>query len=124
MNQVLKKILFVAAFVLCTLVLPAIILLLFVDSTSGFAVYVITFAVILFAILGYIVMSIHTTSKEINKAVEDMKLQNAAIAYKLTGGLSEKQIEETPVEVQEEQKEVQEKPKKVNLNPDDPLDFK
>ena len=124
MNQILKKILFVVAFVLCTLVLPTIILLLFVDSSNGFAVYVITFGVIIFAILGYIVMSIHTTSKEINKAVEDMKLQKAAIAYKLTGASAEKQIEAVATPVQEVAEEVQEKPKKVNLNPDDPLDFK
>ncbi len=119
MNPTLKKILQTALFVLCTLVVPSIILLLLVDSANNFGVYVTVYAVIVFAILGYIVVSVRSMSKEVYDAVEEMKMQNAAIAYKLTSGANETIVKEDSVE-----EKVEEKPKKVNLNPDDPLDFK
>ena len=55
MNPTLKKILQTALFVLCTLVAPSLLLLLFVDSSNNFGVYVIVYGFILFAILGYII---------------------------------------------------------------------
>lgn len=119
MNPTLKKILQTALFVLCTLVAPSLLLLLFVDSSNNFGVYVIVYGFILFAILGYIIVSIRSMSKEVHDAVEEMKMQNAAIAYKLTGGITEPATNEEYVT-----QEPTEKPKKVNLNPDDPLDFK
>lgn len=120
--SIMKKVLFVVAFVFGALVVPALILLAFVDSTSYFAVYVITYAVILFAIFGYIVVSIKSMSKELHDAVEDMKKQNAAIAYRLTSGVVEYEPENTVVgNVTDAEPEVKEQitPKKVNLNPAD-----
>ncbi len=120
MKPILKKILLTVAFVLCTLVVPILLLLLFVDADSGFAVFVITFGVILFAILGYIFVSVHESNKIVRDAVEEMKMQNAAIAYKLTHFEDVvPAVAEQPAETEAEQ----EKPKKVNLNPADPLDF-
>ncbi len=84
MNAILKKILFIVAFILLTLFLPAIILLLFVDAAESFGVYVITFGVVIFGILGYIVASIRNMEKKIDDTMEEIKMQNAAIAYKLT----------------------------------------
>ena len=119
MNANLKKVLQICLFVVCTLVVPAFVLLLLVDSTNNFAVYVIVYGVILFAILGYIIVSIRLMSKELSDAVEEMRMQNAAIAYKLTTSAN------SPiVSAETEPQETEEKPKKVNLNPDDPLDFK
>ncbi|MBO5897337.1 MAG: hypothetical protein J6Q83_08555 [Clostridia bacterium] len=116
-----KKILFVALFVVCALVLPAVILIGFVDSVNYFSVYVITYGVILFAIFGYIIVSIKNMSKELNNAVEEMKKQNAAIAYKLTSGnfiVEDDIAPAAPVEA--ESTPVADAPaQKVNLNPAD-----
>ncbi len=119
--SIMKKVLFVVAFVFGALVLPALILLAFVDSTSYFAVYVITYAVILFAVFGYIVVSIKSMSKELHDAVEDMKKQNAAIAYRLTSAVEEYEPEDCSVNVQNTEPEINEQvpAKKVNLNPAD-----
>ena len=40
MNTVLKKIIFVIVFILATLILPGVLLLMFVDATQGFSVFV------------------------------------------------------------------------------------
>lgn len=116
-----KKILFVALFVVCALILPAVILIGFVDSVNYFSVYVITYGVILFAIFGYIIVSIKNMSKELNNAVEEMKKQNAAIAYKLTSGnfiVEDDIAPAAPVEA--EPTPVADAPaQKVNLNPAD-----
>lgn len=84
MNSLMKKIVFVIAFVLLTLILPGVLLLLFVDASQNFSVFVIAYGVIIFAILGYIVASIRSMDKKIEETMEEIKMQNAAIAYKLT----------------------------------------
>lgn len=114
-----KKLLFTAIFVVAVIFVPGIILLLTVDATNDFSVYLLVYGVILFAIFGYIIVSIHSLSKEMKDALEEMKKQNAAIAYKLTtGGVAE-------AEEPKEEKTKEEKTKKdtsnVNLNPADPL---
>lgn len=113
-----KKILFVILFVICALVLPAVILIGFVDSVNYFSVYVITFGVILFAVFGYIIVSIMSMSKELRNAVEEMKKQNAAIAYKLSSANFEIEddVKPAPAEVVAEPEAPA---KKVNLNPAD-----
>jgi len=83
MNSIMKKILFVIVFVLITLVLPAIILLMFVDAATNFSAYVITYGVIIFAVFGYVVASVRNMEKKLEDALEEIKMQNAAIAYKL-----------------------------------------
>lgn len=109
-----KKLLFTAIFVLAVIFVPGIILLLTVDATNDFSVYLLVYGIILFAIFGYIIVSIHSLSKEMKDALEEMKKQNAAIAYKLTTD-----------SVVEEKEPKEEKPKidtsNVNLNPADPL---
>ena len=113
-----KKILFIALFIICALVLPAIVLIGLVDSVNYFSVYVIAYGVILFGIFGYIIVSIRSMSKEHHDAVEEMKKQNAAIAYKLTSGNFD--IENDTAYTKAEEKAVEEKPAvKVNLNPAD-----
>lgn len=112
--SVFKKLLFVVVFVLATLVAPAIILLLTVDASNSFSFYVIVFGLIIFGILGYIVVSLHALSKEFKEALEEMKMQNAAIAYKLTNA-SAKEVTSEPV------KEEVKSTENVNLNPAEPL---
>ena len=115
-----KKILFVILFVICALVLPAVILIGFVDSVNYFSVYVITFGVILFAVFGYIIVSIMSMSKELRNAVEEMKKQNAAIAYKLSSANFEiaDDFEPDATETPALPEKAEEIPaKKVNLNP-------
>lgn len=119
----LKKILLVAAFVVVTLFLPAVVLLLMFDAADHFGTFVLTFVGILFAILGYLVVSMMSLSKELKDAVEEMKKQNAAIAYKLLG-YSEGADADTDEKIAEE-KEKKDEPKidtsSVNLNPAEPL---
>ena len=86
MNSLMKKTIFVVAFVLATLVLPGILLLLFVDAAQSFSIYVIAYGVIIFAILGYIVACVRNMEKKIEETMDEIKMQNAAIAYKLTKG--------------------------------------
>ena len=121
MNYLMKKIVFVVAFVLLTLILPGILLLLFVDASQNFSVFVIAYGIIIFAILGYIVSSIRNMDKKIEETMEEIKMQNAAIAYKLTNADNESMqapVQQSVVNVSEE--------KIVNtanipLNPAEPL---
>lgn len=84
MNTVLKKIIFVIAFVLLTLILPGVLLLMFIDATQGFSVFVIAYGIIIFAILGYVIASVRNMEKKLEETMEEIKMQNAAIAYRLT----------------------------------------
>ncbi len=121
MKPMVKKLLFTVLFVVCTLVLPILLMLLFVDAENSFSAYEIVFGVIIFGILGYITVSVHQSTKEVHQAVEEMKLQNAAIAYKLTHTAEPANTAE--VKEEPKQEAPAEEPKKVNLNPADPLDF-
>lgn len=121
-----KKILLTIAFVVVTLIVPAVLLLLFVDALTSFAAYVVTFGVILFAILGFIVISLIDVQTTLKKTVEELKMQNAAIAYKLSNN-----TDIVPVDVNTATNEKtkvstasNDTPKdtsKINLNPADPL---
>ena len=68
MNTIAKKILFVIAFVLVTLVLPAVLLLLFVDATTHLSTYLVVFAVIIFAVMGYVVISVREMNNNLDSA--------------------------------------------------------
>lgn len=109
-----KKLLFTAIFVVAVIFVPGLILLLTVDATNDFSVYLLVYGIILFAIFGYIIVSIHSLSKEMKDALEEMKKQNAAIAYKLTTGVAAE-----AEEPKEEQPKID--TSNVNLNPADPL---
>lgn len=123
MSFILKKLIFVIAFVLLTLVLPCVLLLLFVDSANGFSVYVITYGVIIFAVLGYVVASVRNMEKKLEDTMEEIKMQNAAIAYKLTN--VDNEIAPTPAPQQPIVQENKEEPvvdtSNVPLNPAEPL---
>ena len=82
--SLIKKIIFTLVFTAIMLVVPALVLLATVDATNDFAAYIIVYGFILFAMFSYTIISIHSLSKEIRDALEEMKMQNAAIAYKLT----------------------------------------
>ncbi len=92
MNPILKKIIFVVGFILATLILPAVVLLLFVDAAQSFSVYVIAFGVIIFAILGYIVSCVREMEKKLESTMDEIKMQNAAIAYKISNNMDEMNV--------------------------------
>ena len=106
-----KKILLTLAFVLTTLVIPAVALLLFVDALNYFGI-------IIFLILGFIVISLIDIQSTLKNTVEELKMQNAAIAYKLTNASSEVHNE---ANVQNQETESANTNTKVNLNPAEPL---
>lgn len=121
MNAVLKKILFVIVFVLLTLFLPAAILLMFIDAAESFSVYVIVYGVIIFGILGYVVSCVRSMNKKIEETMNEIKMQNAAIAYKLTN--VENVGAQAPVQqsVADSKAEPVIDTSNVPLNPADPL---
>lgn len=120
MNTTVKKIIFLIAFVLITLVIPAVLLLLFVDATTGMGTYLIVFAVIIFAILGYVVASVREMNNKLASALDEIKMQNAAIAYKLSNNAGETSDVTASVENNAEEKN-QENTLNIPLNPEEPL---
>ncbi len=126
MNPVLKKLVFVIGFVLATLILPAVVLLLLVDASQNFAVYVISFGVIIFGILGYIVSCVRNVEKKIETTMDEIKMQNAAIAYKISNNMNELNVSapqpaQAPVQVTEPTQTPAVDSTSVPLNPADPL---
>ena len=117
MNSILKKIVFVIAFVLVALVVPTFLLLTFVDTTSNFSAYIIVFGVIIFAIFGYVIATVHSMEEKLEDALEDLKMQNAAIAYKISN--TDVDAEKVNPVIEPEIKA--EPAVNVPLNPADPL---
>lgn len=120
--SIIKKILFTVVFVVAVLVVPAVLLLLFVDAAQSFSVYVIVYGIIIFTILGYIVASIRSMEMKFNQTMDEIKKQNAAIAYKLTNNSN---IDVAPNITVVNEKPQPEPPfvdsQKVTLNPAEPL---
>ncbi len=81
-----KKLLFTFLIAALLLIVPGVIIIFLFDkdATVNFSAYVFTYGFILFAIFSYIIISIHNLTKEMKQALEDMRKQNAAIAYRLT----------------------------------------
>lgn len=120
MNTIAKKIIFVIAFVLVTLVLPAVLLLLFVDATTHLSTYFVVFAVIIFAVMGYVVISVREMNKNLDSALNEIKMQNAAIAYKISNnGIETDNTVGTVQNVDEDKTE--ENSLNIPLNPESPL---
>ncbi len=121
MGSIIKKILFVIVFVLLTLFLPAVLLLLFIDSSQNFSAYVIAYGIIIFAVLGYVVASVRGMEKKLENTMDEIKMQNAAIAYKLTNVDNEivNVPVEQPVPAENENKVVN--TANIPLNPAEPL---
>ncbi len=115
MNPVMKKIIFVIAFILVALVLPMVVMLFFVDTESRFSTYIFVYALIIFSVLGYIIASVRSMEKALESALEEIKMQNAAIAYKI----SNTELEEPK---RKEENKVEEKNTfNIPLNPAEPL---
>ncbi len=117
MNSIMKKIVFVVAFVLVTLVLPTLLMLFFVDVNSRFSTYFVVYGLILFSIFGYIVASVRSMEKKLEDALEDIKMQNAAIAYKISNDVPEDKTVTTNFETAV----VQNDNLNIPLNPSDPI---
>ena len=86
------------AFVAITLVAPLLLLLALVDANS-FSVYIVVFGTMFFGSIGFLFAMLLKTKADIREMVDEIKVQNAAIAFKLTemkkqGGLQQT----TPVE--------------------------
>ncbi len=72
-------------FALATFVVPILILLMFasVNDYLG-SVYLIVFGTLLFASFGFLFAMLLSTKKEISEQIEELKVQNAAIAFRLS----------------------------------------
>ena len=118
----IKKLLFVVCFVLLTLVAPTVIMLFFINAAEAFYIYLIVYILILFAILGYVISRLISMEKKMDSFFEDIRKQNAAIAYKILA--NDPQGGQAPLESSKEETPVTETPvdtTRVKLNPDDPL---
>lgn len=78
-----KIALITVAFALITFAIPFIVLLIFVDA-DYISIYVTAFGSILALALGFIVALILSVKKDLLAVVEEIKVQNAAIAFKLS----------------------------------------
>ena len=121
-----KRIIFTAVFVVVALVIPLLLLIAFVDSSAHFSVYVLVFGIIIFASFGFILANIVSIRKNVETAMEELKIQNAAIAFKLTSVFKDnpealdellKQVNNPAAEAAAPQADTT----KVSLNPADPL---
>ncbi len=121
MNSFLRKLVFVIAFVIVTLILPTIVMLLFVDTTSSFSTYIVVYGIIIFAICGYTVSSVMSMEKKLDAALEEIKMQNAAIAYKLSNGDNEFNDVKKSVETNTNTSTSTQSTLNVPLNPAEPL---
>ena len=88
----------VLIFVVITLVIPLVLLLALVDANS-LSIYITVFGVMFFGSIGFLFAMLLKTKADIREMVDEIKVQNAAIAFKLTemkkqGGLQQT----TPVE--------------------------
>ena len=103
-----KIALFVLIFVLVTMVAPLILLLAFVD-VNNISVYVVVYGIMFFGSIGFMIAMLFKTKNEIQEQIEELKVQNAAIAFRLTemkkqGGIVQVSPDAKP-EVKEEPKE-------------------
>ncbi|MBE6800817.1 MAG: hypothetical protein E7529_06395 [Ruminococcaceae bacterium] len=112
MNPILKKALSVVAFIVIALIIPTIVLLIFFDASSQFSVYAFVYALIIFGVFGYVVVSVKQMQNELSDALEEIKKQNAAIAHKLSGGQPVDLVADVENAVNYA---------KVTLNPEEPL---
>ena len=90
----------VLAFVAVTFAVPLVLLLAFVDANS-ISVYIVVFGTMFFASIGFLFAMLLKTKADIKEQIEEIKVQNAAIAYKLTevkkqGGLQQPVVEAKP----------------------------
>ena len=118
----IKKLLFVVCFVLLTLVAPTVIMLFFINAAEAFYIYLIVYILILFAILGYVVSRLISIEKKMDSFFEDIRKQNAAIAYKILANGdqgSQTPAESTKTEIPATDASVD--TTRIKLNPDDPL---
>ena len=87
----------VLIFVVITLVIPLVLLLAFVDANS-LSIYITVFGVMFFGSIGFLFAMLLKTKAEIKEQIEDIKVQNAAIAYKLTEAKKQAKVAPTPVD--------------------------
>lgn len=119
-KKIVKKLIGIIIF-LAIVFVPACLILLFIpDNQFSFDAFVLYFGIVIFSIFGYIVVSVRAMSKELHEAVESMKMQNAAIAYKLTNGDKKGKKNNDSDDMEEDKKEKVDI-SKVNLNPETPL---
>ncbi len=70
-------------FVLITLVVPLVLLLALVD-VNNLSVYIVVFGLMFFGSIGFLVAMLLKTKSDIQEQIEEMKVQNAAIAFRLS----------------------------------------
>ncbi len=114
-----KIILTVVIFVLAALIIPLVLLLLLV-SAENVSVYVLVFGIIFFASIGLVLALLLSIRKEFFAAMEELKVQNAAIAYRLSKNGKDAGAE--PVNTESADSMNKAYSSSVNLNPETSFD--
>ncbi|MBR2876845.1 MAG: hypothetical protein IKC01_06885 [Clostridia bacterium] len=97
-------------FVLVTLVIPLVLLLAFVDA-NNLSVYIVVFGVMFFGSIGFLLAMLFKTKSDIKEQIEEIKVQNAAIAFRLAEMKKQAKTQE-----QNNQTKVDETEKKENFD--------
>ncbi len=120
-----KKIaLFTLIFTVVVFIVPLILLMVLVTS-ENVGIYFAVFGLIYFASLGFVCANVIAVKKEVVKTVSEIKVQNAAIAYRLSKNkneVSEILGNDTAVEYETVTDGEKKDYSKVNLNPEVPIE--
>lgn len=110
-----KIVLFTLVFAVASFVVPLVLLMMFV-SADNIGAYFAVFGIVFFASVGFLCATVISVKKEVLKAISEIKVQNAAIAYRLAKEKGEQAPEN--IDVAPEGKI---DTSKINLNPETPL---
>lgn len=94
-------------FTIVTFVIPFLLLLIFVPA-DNISIYVTAFGILFFASLGFVTALVLSVKKDVLNAVDEIKVQNAAIAFRLSQAAKSEQsgdpaVRETAPAVADEQ---------------------
>jgi uncharacterized YccA/Bax inhibitor family protein len=103
-----KIALITVAFALLTFVIP-IVLLLALINVNAYSVYYIVIGVAVFASFGFLFAMLLKVKSDISEQIEELKVQNAAIAYRLSEIKKQASKAQPAAEDSQEQKAEKEK---------------
>ncbi len=105
--------LIVLGFVLLTFCFPLVLLLAFVDA-NAISVYIVVYGIMFFGSIGFLIAMLLKTKQDISDQIEELKVQNAAIAYRLTEMKKQGKIPEVSEKDKKDEKSKEKKKEKFD----------
>ena len=109
----IKIALITGGFALITFVIPMVLLLALINVTA-YSIYYIVIGVAAFASFGFLFAMLLKIKSDISEQIEELKVQNAAIAYRLSE--IKKQADKLPAVAEASQEKTAEKEKKERFD--------